>query len=49
MVPGAEPQIGGRIKRLRRQRHISQVDLAGALAISPSYLNLIEHNRSPCC
>ncbi len=40
-----EPQIGGRIKRLRRQRNISQADLAGALAISPSYLNLIEHNR----
>jgi transcriptional regulator with XRE-family HTH domain len=40
-----EPQIGGRIKRLRRQRHLSQADLAGALAISPSYLNLIEHNR----
>ena len=40
-----EPQIGGRIKRLRRQRKLSQADLAGALAISPSYLNLIEHNR----
>ena len=41
----AEPQIGGRIKRLRRQRSLSQADLARALAISPSYLNLIEHNR----
>ena len=41
----SEPQIGGRIKRLRRQRNLSQADLAGALAISPSYLNLIEHNR----
>ncbi|MBP0575528.1 helix-turn-helix transcriptional regulator, partial [Mycobacterium tuberculosis] len=40
-----EPLIGSRIKRLRRQRNISQTDLATALAISPSYLNLIEHNR----
>jgi len=39
------PQIGSKIRRLRRQRHISQADLATALAISPSYLNLIEHNR----
>jgi DNA-binding XRE family transcriptional regulator len=38
-------QIGGRIKRLRRVRHLNQADLAAALGISPSYLNLIEHNR----
>lgn len=38
-------QIGGRIKRLRRQRKVSQAALAEALGISPSYLNLIEHNR----
>jgi predicted transcriptional regulator/DNA-binding XRE family transcriptional regulator len=41
----AGPQIGGKIKRLRRQRHISQADLASALGISASYLNLLEHNR----
>lgn len=40
-----EPQIGSRIKRLRRQRNLSQSDLAAALGISASYLNLIEHNR----
>ncbi len=45
MVEAAESQIGGRIKRLRRQRHLNQADLAQALGISPSYLNLIEHNR----
>jgi transcriptional regulator with XRE-family HTH domain len=45
MVEAAESQIGGRIKRLRRQRHLNQADLATALGISPSYLNLIEHNR----
>jgi predicted transcriptional regulator/transcriptional regulator with XRE-family HTH domain len=38
-------QIGGRIKRLRRQRKVSQSALADVLGISPSYLNLIEHNR----
>lgn len=40
-----ESQIGGRIKRLRRQRRLNQADLAQALGISASYLNLIEHNR----
>ncbi|MGV8855001.1 MAG: helix-turn-helix domain-containing protein [Devosia sp.] len=41
----AEMQIGGRIKRLRRLRKLTQIDLATALGISGSYLNLIEHNR----
>jgi predicted transcriptional regulator/DNA-binding XRE family transcriptional regulator len=41
----ASPLIGGKIRRLRRQRNMSQSDLASALGISPSYLNLIEHNR----
>ncbi|MFD2648034.1 short-chain fatty acyl-CoA regulator family protein [Devosia albogilva] len=41
----ADTQIGGRIKRLRRQRRLPQAELAQALGISPSYLNLIEHNR----
>lgn len=40
-----DAQIGGRIRRLRRQRNLNQADLAAALRISPSYLNLIEHNR----
>lgn len=38
-------QLGSRIRRLRRQRHLAQADLASALGISASYLNLIEHNR----
>ncbi|ODT75591.1 MAG: XRE family transcriptional regulator [Pelagibacterium sp. SCN 64-44] len=45
MAETAESQIGGRIRRLRRQRRLNQADLAQALGISPSYLNLIEHNR----
>ncbi|WP_404400835.1 short-chain fatty acyl-CoA regulator family protein [Pelagibacterium halotolerans] len=44
-MAGAEPQIGGRIKRLRRQKGLSQAQLAETLEISASYLNLIEHNR----
>lgn len=40
-----EPRIGSRVQRLRRAKRISQADLAGALGISASYLNLIEHNR----
>lgn len=39
------PRIGGKIRHLRRQRSMNQSDLAVALGISPSYLNLIEHNR----
>ena len=38
-------QLGGRIRRLRRQKRLNQADLAAALGISASYLNLIEHNR----
>ncbi|MCD7058479.1 helix-turn-helix domain-containing protein [Pelagibacterium xiamenense] len=44
-MAGAGPQIGGRIKRLRRQKGLSQAQLAETLEISASYLNLIEHNR----
>lgn len=38
-------QLGWRIRQLRRNRHLTQTELAGAVGISPSYLNLIEHNR----
>lgn len=40
-----EPQVGGKVRRLRRQRHMRQGELAAAVGISASYLNLIEHNR----
>ncbi len=45
MTSESQPRIGGKIRRLRRQRSISQGALATAIGISPSYLNLIEHNR----
>ncbi|HSR71096.1 MAG TPA: helix-turn-helix domain-containing protein, partial [Kiloniellales bacterium] len=37
--------LGNRLRRLRRERRLTQVEMAGALGISPSYLNLIEHNQ----
>ena len=39
------PQLGSRVRALRRRRGLSQVQLAERLSISASYLNLIEHNR----
>jgi XRE family transcriptional regulator, fatty acid utilization regulator len=39
--------IGHRVRRLRRDQALSQVELAEQLEISPSYLNLIEHNQRP--
>lgn len=40
-----DTQVGGRIRRLRRLKRMAQADVAQALGISASYLNLIEHNR----
>ena len=37
--------LGAKVRALRRQKSVSQVQLAERLGISPSYLNLIEHNR----
>ncbi|GAB4258839.1 MAG: helix-turn-helix transcriptional regulator [Pararhodobacter sp.] len=36
---------GTRIRTLRTARRIGQADLARMVGVSPSYLNLIEHNR----
>lgn len=38
---------GARLRRLREDRGMSQVDAARTLAISPSYLNQIEHDTRP--
>ena len=38
-------QIGHKIKSNRRKLGISQADMAKKLAISPSYLNLIESGK----
>ncbi|HSB61468.1 MAG TPA: short-chain fatty acyl-CoA regulator family protein [Vicinamibacteria bacterium] len=39
------PALGSKIRGLRRREGMTQVQLAERLGISPSYLNLIEHNR----
>lgn len=38
---------GARLRRLREERRVSQIDLARQLSISPSYLNQIEHDARP--
>jgi predicted transcriptional regulator/plasmid maintenance system antidote protein VapI len=39
--------VGPRLKRLRRERQLSQVRMAEELGLSPSYLNLMERNQRP--
>lgn len=39
--------LGRRIKSLRKAKQLSQVELAGRIGVSPSYLNLIESNKRP--
>jgi predicted transcriptional regulator/DNA-binding XRE family transcriptional regulator len=39
--------LGQRLRRLRRDRGMSQTDMAGSLGISPSYLNHLERNQRP--
>jgi hypothetical protein len=41
------PKLGAKVRALRRREGLTQVQLAERLGISPSYLNLIEHNRRP--
>jgi XRE family transcriptional regulator, fatty acid utilization regulator len=49
----AEPRVlrkifaGSRLKRLRRDRQITQARMAEELDVSPSYLNLMERNQRP--
>ncbi|SCE60422.1 hypothetical protein GA0115253_108451, partial [Streptomyces sp. Termitarium-T10T-6] len=38
---------GARLRRLREERGLSQAELARMLAISPSYLNQMEHDSRP--
>lgn len=39
--------LGNRLRRLRRDRNMSQTDMAASLGISPSYLNHLERNQRP--
>lgn len=38
---------GARLRRLRRERGLTQADAASALGLSASYLNLLERNQRP--
>lgn len=38
---------GARLRRLRRERGLTQADAAGLLGVSASYLNLLERNQRP--
>ena len=40
-------RLGTKVRALRRRERLTQVMMAQRLGISPSYLNLIEHNRRP--
>lgn len=42
-----EMRLGGKVRALRRKENLRQAQLAKMLEISPSYLNLIEHDRRP--
>jgi predicted transcriptional regulator/DNA-binding XRE family transcriptional regulator len=39
--------LGHKVRRLRREAGVTQAQMAAQLSISPSYLNLIEHNQRP--
>jgi predicted transcriptional regulator/transcriptional regulator with XRE-family HTH domain len=39
--------LGHKVRRLRQELGLSQTEMAETLEISPSYLNLIEHNQRP--
>lgn len=39
--------IGHKVRRFRQNKKLSQTEMAAMLDISPSYLNLIEHNQRP--
>ena len=41
------PRLGTKVRALRRREELTQKELAARLEISPSYLNLIEHNHRP--
>ncbi|HUQ13022.1 MAG TPA: short-chain fatty acyl-CoA regulator family protein [Novosphingobium sp.] len=45
----ADPALfaGPNVRRIRRRERLTQAAMAGALGISPSYLNLIERNQRP--
>lgn len=47
MVTRRKLYLGPQIRRLRREQSHTQAEMAAALEISPSYVNLIERNQRP--
>ncbi|HVR41142.1 MAG TPA: short-chain fatty acyl-CoA regulator family protein, partial [Thermoanaerobaculia bacterium] len=43
----AAQRLGTKVRAFRRREQMTQTELAEKLEISPSYLNLIEHNQRP--
>ncbi|HUK66209.1 MAG TPA: short-chain fatty acyl-CoA regulator family protein [Anaeromyxobacteraceae bacterium] len=41
------PRLGGKLRAMRRREGFTQTELAQRLGVSPSYLNLIEHDKRP--
>ena len=46
-LSGRKILAGPRLKRLRRERGLTQARMAAELAVSASYLNLMERNQRP--
>jgi XRE family transcriptional regulator, fatty acid utilization regulator len=46
-MPDQKIFAGPRIRRIRKERELTQTAMAEAIGISPSYLNLIERNQRP--
>ncbi|MCD8014804.1 MAG: helix-turn-helix domain-containing protein [Lachnospiraceae bacterium] len=39
-------KLGGKIKELRTQMHLTQAEVASALDVTPGYISNVENNRS---
>ena len=46
-MPPAAARVGVRLRRFREERGLTQAALAGALGISPSYVNQLESSQRP--
>ena len=44
---GRKAMLGHKVRRFRQDHGLSQTEMAAQIGISPSYLNLIEHNQRP--
>ena len=47
MMTGGKARVGVRLRRFREERGLTQAALAGALGLSPSYVNQLESSQRP--